>query len=121
MCDHVHEWKYTRDRTHPFICHKCFPTGALSIAEAEAMLNEHAQLEAENAAAFELLDVYEKENQRLREVAQGPSFGEMLEMGRWLKGSMKIWDDYGHFKTGLEAQINAWIVRGVCDALKEGE
>ena len=106
MCDHVHEWKYTRDRTHPFICHKCFPTGALSIAEAEAMLNEHGKLEAEleqwraehqdetdpkirpmtrtenawmdaegkigsleaeNAAAFELLDVYEKENERLRE------------------------------------------------------
>ena len=91
MCDHVHEWKYTRDRTHPFICHKCFPTGALSIAEAEAMLNEHAQLEAENAAAFELLDVYEKENERLREIEKlvrkviswidysGPSMDELLD------------------------------------------
>ena len=29
--------------------------------------NEVAQLEAENAAAFELLDVYEKENERLRD------------------------------------------------------
>ena len=142
MCDHVHEWKYTRDRTHPFICHKCFPTGALSIAEAEAMLNEHGKLEAEleqwraehqdetdpkirpmtrmenawmdaegkigsleaeNAAAFELLDVYEKENERLR----GWHFAQAIFIEQVLNGD-PTWE-------------NTKAYEELQDALKEGE
>jgi len=35
-----------------------------------AYLARHKELEAENAAAFELLDVYEKENERLRDAIE---------------------------------------------------
>ena len=160
MCDHVHEWKYTRDRTHPFICHKCFPTGALSIAEAEAMLNEHGKLEAEleqwraehqdetdpkirpmtrmenawmdaegkigsleaeNAAAFELLDVYEKENERLRdEYKSVMSLIAMMvhQSGGELKVPMVLLrgdEELVTWNSGMDFYIK------FDDALKEGE
>ena len=59
-------------------------------------------LEAENAAAFELLDVYEKENERLRAV------------GERLRGYTASYSMTTYSKTAADA-VDEW------DALKEGE
>ena len=58
-------------------------------------------LEAENAAAFELLDVYEKENERLRAV------------GERLRGYTASYSMTTYSKTAADA-VDEW------DALKEG-
>ena len=41
--------------------------GMFKVCICTCYVKQIAQLEAENVAAFELLDVYEKENERLRE------------------------------------------------------
>ncbi len=48
-------------------------------------------------------------------ILKGPSFGEMLKMGRWIKSNIYMIGDYSHFQTALVAERSHWIV----DKLRE--
>ena len=85
-------------------------------AELKAVKNDYErikQLEAENAAAFELLDVYEKENERLR---------ELLDNSRKCIRSV---EDQSVFGIGGEGMTHWYLshelLNYIDDALKEGE
>ena len=129
MCDHVHEWKYTRDRTHPFICHKCFPAGTLSIAEAESMLNEHAELvaELERLQIMAYRFIHRPEIWSVRGTAQfkvdaGLMNDEIAILADVFGGALKESGDTPRHVCGLQGYGLHWSDScPACDALKEGE